>query len=212
MSRKKATENGSIHFTIDGKKVEARAGWTVLETARHYGINIPTLCYHEALKPSGACRLCVVEAREGDWSRVVISCMYPAREGIEIQTDSVRVKNVRRWILELLLAECPASKEIKALAAEYGVDTTRFNIKDQEEECILCGLCVRACEEIVGVRAISFGSRGVDKHVATPFMIPNKACIACGTCVLVCPTGAMQARLDKVRGDISGRTGHGFAH
>lgn len=212
MSKKKAKENGSIHFTIDGKKVEAQEGWTVLETARQYGINIPTLCYHEAVKPSGACRFCVVEAREGDWSKIVISCMYPPWEGVEIHTDSERVRNVRRWILELLVAECPASDEIKALAAEYGVQTTRFNIDDQDEECILCGLCVRACEEIIGVRAISFGSRGVTKKIATPYMIPNRSCIACGTCVSVCPTGAMHTRLDRIRGDISERTGHGFAH
>ncbi len=202
----------TVTFMIDGQTVQAGEGWTVLETARHYGIPIPTLCYHEALKPVGACRLCVVEAKEGDRSRVVISCVYPAREGVEILTDTDRVRNVRRWILEMLLAECPASEEIAKLAREYGVNNTRFRIEDPEEQCILCGLCVRVCEEIVGVRAISFGSRGVSKHIATPYMVPNQACIACGSCVTVCPTGAMQARLDKVRGDVSQRTGHGFAH
>ncbi|MBN1847690.1 MAG: (2Fe-2S)-binding protein [Deltaproteobacteria bacterium] len=201
-----------IHFTIDGQEVQAKEGWTVLETARHYGIHIPTLCYHEAVQPSGACRLCVVEAREGGRSKVVISCMYPSREGVEILTDTERIRNVRRWILEMLLAECPASKEIAQLAEEYGVKSTRFKSEDPEQQCILCGLCVRACEEIVGVRAISFGSRGVSKHIATPYMIPNQACIACGSCVSVCPTGAMQARMDKVRGDVSQRTGHGYAH
>lgn len=211
MSKTKKKEN-MIHFTIDGQEVQAKEGWTVLETARHYGIHIPTLCYHEAVQPSGACRLCVVEAREGGRSKVVISCMYPSREGVEILTDTERIRNVRRWILEMLLAECPASKEIAQLAEEYGVKSTRFKSEDPEQQCILCGLCVRACEEIVGVRAISFGSRGVSKHIATPYMIPNQACIACGSCVSVCPTGAMQARMDKVRGDVSQRTGHGYAH
>jgi NADH dehydrogenase/NADH:ubiquinone oxidoreductase subunit G len=201
-----------IEFTIDGQKVLAKEGWTVLETARHYGIHIPTLCYHEAVKATGACRLCVVEAKSGDRSSIVISCVYPVKDNMEILTDTERVRNVRRWILEMLLAECPASEEIKKLASEYGVKSTRFDIKNPEEQCVLCGLCVRACEEVVGVRAISFGSRGVSKHIATPYMIPNKACIACGSCVTVCPTGAMQARLDKVRGDVSERTGHGFAH
>jgi predicted molibdopterin-dependent oxidoreductase YjgC len=112
----------------------------------------------------------------------------------------------------MLLAECPASKEIADLAAEYGVKSTRFNIENPEEQCLLCGLCVRVCEEVVGAKAITFGSRGVTKHIATPYMVPNKACIACGACVSVCPTGAMQERLDKVRGDVSQRTGHGFAH
>lgn len=201
-----------INFSIDGTPAQAKEGWTVLDTARNIGIHIPTLCHHEAVEPSGACRLCVVEARQGNWSKIVVSCMYPPSEGVEIFTDSERVKNVRRWVLEMLLAQCPASKEIKALAAEYGVISSRFKIKDPEEQCILCGLCVRVCAEVVGVQAISLGSRGVLKHVATPYMVPNKGCIACGSCVSVCPTGAMQARLDKVRGDVSQRTGHGFAH
>ncbi|MDY6879603.1 MAG: 2Fe-2S iron-sulfur cluster-binding protein [Thermodesulfobacteriota bacterium] len=212
MSKEKKKNEGKIRFTIDGKAVEAEPRWTVLDTARHYGIPIPTLCYHEAVKPSGACRLCVVEAKQGNWSKVVISCMYPPSVGVEIETKSERVLNVRRWILEMLLAECPASKEIQQLAAEYGVQKTRFKVKNPEEQCLLCGLCVRVCQEVVGVRAISFGSRGVHKYVATPYMIPNQACIGCGSCVTVCPTGAMQARLDRVRGDISERTGHGFAH
>ncbi|MFH1490434.1 MAG: 2Fe-2S iron-sulfur cluster-binding protein [Pseudomonadota bacterium] len=211
MSRPKKKDE-MTHFTINGRKVRAKEEWSVLETARHYGIHIPTLCYHEAVKPSGACRLCVVEAREGTWAKIVVSCMYPPREGIEILTDTERVRNVRRWILEMLLAECPASKEIAALAAEYGVKSTRFQSENPDNECLLCGLCVRVCEDVIGVRAISFGSRGVKKHIATPYMVPNKACIACGSCVSVCPTGAMQARLDGVRGDISQRTGHGFAH
>lgn len=209
---KSSKNKDMIKFTIDGKVVGAKEGWTVLETARHYGIKIPTLCYHEAVKSSGACRLCVVEAREGDRSKIVVSCMYPTREGIEILTDTERVRNVRRWILEMLLSECPSSKEIRKLAAEYGITSPRFETDDPDEECILCGLCVRVCDEVVGVRAISFGSRGVSKHIATPYMVPNLACIACGSCVSACPTGAMQKRLDKIRGDISQRTGHGFAH
>jgi bidirectional [NiFe] hydrogenase diaphorase subunit len=203
---------GPINFTIDGQKVTAQPDWTVLDTARAAGIYIPTLCFHEAVNPSGACRLCVVEARDGKWSKVVISCMYPPYEGVEILTDTERVRNVRRWVLEMLLAECPASVELKRLAAEYGVTSTRFPIEHPEEQCLLCGLCVRVCQEVVGVSALAFGSRGVSKHVATPYMVPNEACIACGSCVSVCPTGAMAARLDRVRGDLSRRTGHGHAH
>jgi NADH dehydrogenase/NADH:ubiquinone oxidoreductase subunit G len=212
MSKIKGGQRRKIRFTIDGKEVEAMEGWTVLDTARQNGVHIPTLCFHEAVKTSGACRLCVVEAKQGGGSKVVISCMYPPSEGLEVLTRSERVMNVRRWILEMLLAECPASKEIRALAEEYGVKKTRFKIENPEEQCLLCGLCVRACEEVVGVRAISFGSRGVTKKINTPYMIPNKACIACGSCVTICPTGAMQARLDAVRGDVSERTGKGFAH
>jgi NADH dehydrogenase/NADH:ubiquinone oxidoreductase subunit G len=203
---------GFINFTIDGQPVQAREGWTVLDTARQYGFHIPTLCFHEALEPAGGCRLCIVEARQGDWSKVVISCLYPPWEGVEILTSSERVQNGRRWILEMLLADCPASPQIRKLAREFGVVSTRFTAETQEEECLRCGLCIRVCEEIVGVSAISFGSRGVDKHVATPYMVPNDACVSCGSCVAVCPTLAAQTRLDKFRGDIALRTGHGYAH
>ena len=189
-----------ISFKIDGETVQAQAGWTVLETARHHGIHIPTLCHHEAVEPSGACRLCVVEAVQGKWSKIVISCMYPVAGGLEILTGSPRVKNVRRWILEMLLAECPASPEIQALAAEYGVVKTRFAAHDPAEQCILCGLCARVCKEVVGVSAISTVGRGVHKKIGAPYMVPSEACVACGSCVTVCPTGAMKARLDAVRG------------
>ncbi len=185
---------------INDQPIEAEENWTVLETAREYGIHIPTLCYHEAVEASGGCRLCVVEAKEGNWSKVVISCMYPVKEGITILTESPRVKNVRRWVLEMLLAECPASKEIRALAAEYGVTASRFSINNPEEQCMLCGLCVRVCREVVGVSAITTVGRGVHKFIGTPFGKASEACVACGSCVTVCPTGAMKTRLDAVRG------------
>jgi len=202
-------EKGWIQFTLDGRPVKAREGWTVLDTAREYGVDIPTLCHHPAVEPSGACRMCVVEAREGNWSKVVVSCMYPPYEGVEILTDSPRVLNVRRWVLEMLLAKAPASAAIRALARRYGVNSSRFRVEDPTEECILCGLCVRICEEVVGVQALSFGGRGTAKHIATPYMIPNASCVACGTCLMVCPTGAMQARYDRIRGNVSERIGPG---
>lgn len=189
-----------ISFKINEQTVEAQAGWTVLETAKQYGIRIPTLCYHEAVSTSGACRLCVVEVREGSWSKVVISCMYPVKDGLQIFTDSDRVKNVRRWILEMLLAECPASREIQKLAAEYGVTSTRFGVKHPDEECLLCGLCVKVCREVVGVSAITTIGRGVHKTIGAPYGKPSEACVACGSCVTVCPTGAMRTRLDSIRG------------
>jgi len=105
-----------ITFTINDQKVTAKKGWTVLETAREYGIEIPTLCHHPAVKPSGACRLCMVELKEKNWSKLVASCIYPVAEGINVYTETPRVHNVRRWILEMLLASCPGSPEISALA------------------------------------------------------------------------------------------------
>lgn len=205
---------GVINFTIDGQPVKAREGWTILDTARHYGFHIPTMCFHEALQPVGACRLCVVEVRQNGAQRLVASCFSHPQEGMEILLNSERVQNGRRWLMEMLLAACPASPEIKKLAREFGVVSTRFTAEDPMEECLRCGLCIRVCEEIVGAKAISFGSRGVTKHVATPYMVPNAACVSCGSCVAVCPTLAAQTRLDKFRGDLVQRIkqiGHGFA-
>ena len=189
-----------VKFKINDTEVQAEPGWTVLETARHYGIEIPTLCYHEAVSSSGACRLCMVELKEGKWSKLVASCIYPVAEGILIYTETERVQNVRRWIFEMLLAQCPASVEIKNMAAKHGVTSTRFSIKDPTEECMICGLCTRACEEIVGLSAISVVDRGVHKKIGAPFLRPTEVCVACGCCVTICPTGAMRSRIDAVRG------------
>lgn len=189
-----------VTFTINDREVEARAGWTVLETARQYGIEIPTLCFHESVSPSGACRLCMVEIRDGDWSKLVASCIYPVAAGIRIYTETERVQNVRRWVFEMLLASCPASSEIRELARKYGVVRTRFQSKDPNETCMVCGLCMRVCEETVGLSAISTVDRGVHKRVGAPFLRPTDICVACGCCVSICPTGAMQAIFDSVRG------------
>jgi bidirectional [NiFe] hydrogenase diaphorase subunit len=212
MSAKKRQKDDLIDFTIDGQKVQAREDWTILETARHHAIYIPTLCFHPAVYPWGSCRLCVVETRQGDRANILPSCLTKPLPGLEVLTDSERVQNVRRWVLEMLLAECPASQEIRALAARYGVTSTRFAITDPTEECLKCGLCVAVCNEVVGVQALTFASRGVKKQLETPYRVPNNMCIGCGCCVSVCPTGALQKRLDTVRGDISRRTGASFAH
>ena len=188
-----------ITFQINDQTVEAQEGWTLLETARHYGFEIPTLCHHEAVAPSGACRLCIVELKDGDWSKLVASCIYPVAEGLNVYTETERVNNVRRWILEMLLSECPASEQIREIAAKYGVKTTRFPIQNPEEECMLCGLCTRVCEEVVGLAAISTVDRGVHKKVGAPFLRPTEVCVACGCCVSICPTNAMQSRIDSVR-------------
>ena len=212
MSAQKRKPMILIDFTIDGQPVQARPGWSILETARAYRIHIPTLCFHPAISPWGGCRLCVVEMRYGKRSKVAVSCLTPPVHELEVLTNSERVMNVRRWVLEMLLAECPASREIKNLAAQYGVTATRFPIKDPHEECLKCGRCVAVCNEVVVVGALTFGSRVVKKQLETPYRVPNNLCVGCGCCVSICPTGALQARLDTVRGDISRRTGHGFAH
>ena len=190
-----------ITFNINHQAVKARMGWTLLETAREYSIEIPTLCFHPAVSASGACRLCMVELREGTWSKLVASCIYPATEGLQVFTETECVRNVRRWVFEMLLAACPASPEITKLAARYGVERTRFKSHDPQQTCMVCGLCARACEEVVGLSAIAIMDRGVHKRVGAPFAKPTDVCVACGSCVTICPTGAMQSIFDAVRGE-----------
>lgn len=186
----------SVRLRIDGQTVEVPEGTTILEAARMLGIEIPTLCYHEALKPYGACRLCLVEASAGSapGKTLVASCVFPVREGLEVGTSSDEITEVRRGLIELLLARCPESKQIQDLAAAFGVRQPPYRLRDHT--CILCGLCIRACAEIVGARAIDFSFRGQALDVKPPLMAPSSSCIACGTCTTVCPTEAV--RLDEI--------------
>jgi NADH dehydrogenase/NADH:ubiquinone oxidoreductase subunit G len=198
MGKPKKAEKGWINFTIDGQPVQAREDWTILETARQYGVKIPTLCFHPAVAAIGSCRLCVVEIMQNGRSRVAASCITPVQGGVEVLTDSEEVLNVRRWILEMLLANCPASRQIRELAREHGVTSTRFTVEHPEDACARCGLCTRACDEVVGVRAISLGNRGVFKEVTAPYHQRSTECIRCGTCLYVCPTGAMEYMFPQV--------------
>lgn len=196
---KKDNSDGLIRFTINDQPVQARDGWTILEAARQSGFHIPTLCFHPAIEAIGSCRLCVVEVLQQNQSRVVASCITPVQEGVEVLTHSEEVENVRRWVLEMLLANCPASSQIRELAKEHGVTSTRFKTENPADACPRCGACVRACEEVVGVRAISLGNRGIFKEVTSPYHQHNQDCIGCGTCLYVCPTGAMEQIFQQVR-------------
>ncbi len=189
-----------IEFTIDGQRAEAEKGTILLEAARERGIDIPALCYHPAVEAYASCRLCLVEVTDQRGrTRVVTSCTYPIREEITVETNTERIRRLRRLVLELLVAEAPGSEEVRRLAAEYGVPEGRLPSKDEGEKCILCGLCERVCRETVGVAGISFAHRGAERKVTTPFDEPPDVCLGCGACVYVCPTGAALER----RGDLA---------
>jgi len=179
-----------ISLSIDGKKTTVEQGTTVLEAARAAGAEIPTLCYHPELRPNAACRMCTVEVTQNGRTKLTASCALPAEEGMEVQTSSERVLAGRRIIIELLAARASKVPQIKELAEKLGARTDRLAVKDLD--CILCGLCVGVCSDVVGQGVIGFKGRGVTREVTTSFGGRKLECLACGACSFVCPTGAMQ--------------------
>ncbi len=174
-----------IQLTINGLNVSVEEGTTLLEAAKFLGFPIPTLCHMEGLSPYGACRLCMVEIGEAPRSKLVASCTYPAEEGLKVRTSSARVVRARKMILELLLASCPQSKQIQDLASAHEVRRQRF--RQEYEDCILCGLCVRMCEEQMMAKAIGFRGRGEHRSIGAPFDVQSEVCRLCGGCMYVCP-------------------------
>ena len=183
-----------VTIVIDGKKIKAKEKQTVLEVSRENGIEIPTLCSNDALKPYGACRLCVVEVKAGSVTTIETSCTYPVAEGLEVSTSSPKVIEARKLVLHLLLARSPNVKIVKELAAEYGIEKVDPFLRLENDYCILCGQCVRACNEVVQAGAISFAGSGKEKKVDSPFHLTAEECIGCGSCAFVCPTGIIKVR------------------
>jgi heterodisulfide reductase subunit A len=182
---------------IDGQQVHAEEGQTVLEVARANGIEIPTLCHHPLLEVHGACRLCTVEIISHGRSILQTACTYPAWDGLEIKTHSPAVMEARQVILGLILSRCPNVPLIQNLARQYGVMEPPFPTDDPDEKCILCGLCVRTCHELVKADVLNFSERGIERRVGPPFLEKTRQCIGCGACTIMCPTGAIEIVLEK---------------
>jgi len=174
-----------VKVKIDGIEIEVEKDWTILETARFLGIEIPTLCYSDGLTAWGGCRLCVVEIGEGENTKLASSCTYPVHKGLVVRTGSKRVIQARKLLVELLLASASSSKTIQDLAAKLGVQKVRFKV--EHEDCIYCGLCVRICAEQMGANAIGFVNRGDKIEITTPFDRTSEECRRCGACMYICP-------------------------
>ncbi len=210
----------TVNLTIDGNKVQAEAGKTILQVSRENGLNIPAFCNQPFLEPKASCRMCVVEVKGA--RSLVTACSTPVGEGMEIKTHSDRVDTSRRVILELLLANhatycptCHAREKCLLLkySRRYGVEKVHYFGKKRETEacsdfdsiierdqakCILCGKCVEVCRQVIGVEAIDFKNRGFKTQIGTAFdkKLKDTRCINCGQCVNGCPTGAIYVRSD----------------
>ena len=180
-----------ITLQIDGRKVQAREGMTILEAAQSAGIFIPTLCHHEKLEPYGACRICTVEIEARGRTNLVAACLYPVEQNLVVRTRSGKVDKTRKVLLELMLAHAPDAAELQDLAQEYGADKARF--EKESSFCILCGLCVRYCAEVKKKNAIGFVDRGTRREVIFIPEIASKECWNCKECFPLCPTEALQA-------------------
>ncbi|RLB42132.1 MAG: 2Fe-2S ferredoxin [Deltaproteobacteria bacterium] len=171
-------------ITINDRRIEAEEGTTVLRVARANGFKIPTLCYHEALRPIGACKLCAVEVISPTGkSRILLSCILKVKEGLRVITDSPSVMEARKRAFQNLLTMAPESKYIRELAKEHGID-----LGPPPDDCVRCRLCIRVCNEVVGAGALKMEKRGNLSYV-----VPTEGlCIGCGTCANICPTGAIK--------------------
>ncbi|MDD5309151.1 MAG: 2Fe-2S iron-sulfur cluster-binding protein [Deltaproteobacteria bacterium] len=183
----------TVTFTINGVQVEAEAGGSVLDTARRYGFEVPSLCHHEAVVPYGACRMCLTEITRGKRRKITTSCNYEVLPGIEVRTDTPEVRRHQSMVLELILAKAPENKALRDLAARYGLRVPRFArvARQKIKDCILCGLCARVCSESIGAHALTFTGRGDLRDVGVPFQGEPRTCIGCGSCASVCPTSCI---------------------
>ena len=213
----------TVNFKINGEDASAPEGTVIIEAAKQHGVEVTNLCYNRKLKPFAACRTCMVDVRTAEGKKeLVYSCTQPVAEGIEVFTDTKETDRYNGACLEMLLVEhpldcpicdksgvCPLQDNTEALQMSNG----RFEIQRRNEpsdksnpliefylnRCILCGLCVRACDEIQGVQALDFHQRGMKSMIGTANQEPLD-CEFCGQCITVCPTGALMDMSSQERG------------
>jgi bidirectional [NiFe] hydrogenase diaphorase subunit len=174
-----------VNVNIDGAIIRATKGTSVLDTAIEYGICIPHLCHVPYLSDIGACRLCIVEHVVNGRSNVTTSCTLNVEKGMVIITNTDKIRKLRRNLAELLVAQAPNSRAIQDIALRCGVKEVRYPFRN--EDCVLCGRCVRVCTEVWKAQAIGFVGRGKDRHVDYPFGIRPEFCKQCGSCIQLCP-------------------------
>ncbi|MGD8536524.1 MAG: 2Fe-2S iron-sulfur cluster-binding protein [Candidatus Aminicenantes bacterium] len=187
----KQKKRSEIIIQIDGKKVKASEGMTILEAAQKADIFIPTLCHHEKLEPHGLCRICTIEVEVRGWTSLVAACLYPVEQDLVVKTRSEKVDKIRKMILEFLLAHAPNSPHLLEMAQEYGADKDRF--EKESSFCILCGLCVRYCDEVKKKNAVGFVECGARREIRFIPEIAATECINCKECFELCPTSFLQA-------------------
>lgn len=215
-----------IHLTINGQVLEAESGDTILQAAQRGDIRIPTLCHHPALPPEESCRICVVEMIRGQWSSLVAACVYPAREGMVIETDTEQVVTARKTILELILSDHPLDCmtcnatgrcELQDLAYEYGIKESTLTgqvhvypldpdpnlyIHWDMNKCIMCRRCIRACSEIQCAHVLTKADRGFNQRISTAFGRPleQSGCDFDGQCIAFCPVDALSEKMSRGKG------------
>lgn len=204
----------TINLDVNNQTIQAKQGDTILEALNRNGINVPTLCHMKGMLPTGACRLCVIEQKET--GKLIPSCSQPVEPDMHILTNSPKVNEARKTIIELLLADHPddclycvrnkncelqtladsyhvRERRIRGKKSDYHLDLSSASIVRDQAKCILCGRCVRVCDEVMGVSAIDFVNRGSEAIVSTSFNkgLNTSSCVNCGQCIIVCPTAAL---------------------